>query len=158
MYKIMAAVMLLALARTAPAREYYIAYHKEQPKHSWVELIDPSSITTTNGITTARSLTIHSMDLWNDETVQYNCSSKQYNTVTSLMHMASGTVIDRSNLPDVGKWQSISPSSLDELVLTEVCNWSTSKMVGDSVFHAPDLDTAAHLISGVLFEVDYNTK
>jgi hypothetical protein len=157
MYKIIGAVVLLALARTATAADFYLAYINEKPKDRWVELIDPSSITTTNGITTARSLQVRAMDLWNDNVVQYNCSSKQYNIVTSLMHLASDTVIDRSNLHDVGKWQSISPGALDELMLRKVCNWSPTKMVGNS-YSAPDLHTAAHLISVKLFNLDYDTK
>lgn len=151
---------VLFAARPAAAADFFIIYLDTAGDDYSVELMDPASIqTTADGHKTVRESSISSMELWQDNVMEYDCSSHRYQTVSSKAHMGGGDTIDRSNIPGmVGVWDTAQPDELAYLAHDTVCNWTPDKMTGSAVYSAPDFETAEHNISGRLFEMENEKK
>jgi hypothetical protein len=148
-----------ALFASSPAHaaDFYMIYVSASGDDYSVELMDPASIrTTADGHKTVRESSISPMDLWQDNVIEYDCSSYRYKTVSSIAHMAGGDTMDRSTLDGmVGVWDTAKPNQLAYLAHDTVCNWTSSKMTGNSVYSATDFETAEHRLSDRLFQLEY---
>ncbi len=145
----------------ARAADYYIVYVSTDPDDYWLELIDPATIATDpNGHRTVTGANIRSMDLWNDETYEFDCSTQRYRTVSSISHLAGGSTLDRSTIAGlaIGEWVTAQPGDLALLTHDVVCQWSSDKMTGDAVYSAPDFPTAESRISDRIFELEQKQK
>lgn len=153
------ALLLGTLFASGPANaaDFYILYASISGDDYFVELMDPASIKTTpDGHKTVRESSIRSMDLWQDNVIEFDCSSYRYKTLSSISHLAGGDTLDRSTMDDaVGVWDVAKPDEIAYLAHDTVCNWTSSKMTGNYVYTAPDFETAEHRLSEKLYELEY---
>lgn len=147
----------LFVSRTAYAADFYMLYISASGDDYSVELIDPASIkTTADGHKTVRESSISPMDVWQDNVIEYDCSSHRYKTLSSITHLAGGSTIDRSTIEGmVGVWEDAQPDELAYLAHDTVCDWTSSKMTGNQVYSAPDFETAETRLSDKLYELEY---
>jgi hypothetical protein len=147
----------LCVSRPAHAADFYMLYVSASGDDYSVELIDPASIkTTADGHRTVRESSISPMDLWQDNVIEYDCSSYRYKTLSSIAHLAGGDTMDRSTIEGmVGVWDTANPGELAYLAHDTVCNWTSSKMTGSQVYSAPDFETAETRLSDKLYELEY---
>ncbi len=54
---------------------------------------------------------------------EFNCSSKEYRYVESYDYNAEGSVIDKGDYRSIQKWQSVTPETMDELILDNICDY-----------------------------------
>ena len=153
------ALLLGALFASGPthAADFYLLYVSASGDDYFVELMDPASIKTTpDGHKTVHESSIRSMDLWQDNVIEFDCSSYRYKTLSSISHLAGGDTMDRSTFDDtIGVWDTAQPDEIAYLAHDTVCNWTSSKMTGSYVYTAPDFETAEHRLSEKLFELEY---
>lgn len=144
----------------ACASDFYMVYVSTSGDDYSVELIDPSSIRTTqDGHRAIREASISPFQLWQDNVIEYDCSNHMYKYISSIAHMGGGDTIDRSGLPGmVGNWDTAKPNELAYLAHDTVCNWSSDKMTGNSVYTAKDFEDAVRRISDRLLELEYHNK
>jgi len=143
--------------RPACAADFYMLYVSTSGDDYSVELLDPASIQTMpDGHRTVRESSISPMELWQDNVMEYDCSSYRYETLSSKAHLAGGDMIDRSTMAGmVGVWDTAKPNELAYLAHDTVCNWTSGKMTGSSVYTAPDFETAETRLSDRLYELEY---
>lgn len=150
----------LVAPRPATAADFYILYLSTDPDDFSVELMDPASIRTTpDGHKTVREASISPLELWQDNVMEYDCSTKRYQTLSSKAHLAGGDDIDRSTIPGmVGVWDTAAPDELAYLAHDTVCGWTGKEMTGDSVYTAPDFESAELSISERLYQMENEKK
>jgi hypothetical protein len=147
----------LFMSRSAYAADFYMIYVSASGDDYTVELMDPASIkTTADGHKTVRESSISPMDLWQDNVIEYDCSSYRYKTLSSIAHLAGGDTMDRSTIEGmVGVWDTAKPGELAYLAHDTVCNWTSAKLTGSQVYAAPDFETAETRLSDKLYELEY---
>lgn len=147
----------LCVSRPAAAADFYMLYVSASDDDYSVELMDPASIkTTADGHKTVRESSISPMDLWQDNVIEYDCSSYRYKVISSIAHLAGGDTMDRSTIDGMtGVWETANPGELAYLAHDTVCNWTSSKMTGDQVYSAPDFETAESRLSDKLYDLEY---
>src|ERR1700679_2862094 len=106
---------IVFIGRVAGAADFYMLdISKDDDGDYSVELMDPASIKSTpDGHKTVRESSVSAMELWQDNVIEYDCSSYRCKTVSSAAHLAGGDMIDRSGLPGmVGTWDTAEPKTL----------------------------------------------
>lgn len=135
-----------------------MVYVQTDGDDKFVELLDPSSITTlANGHKIGSVSNISEFDLWQIDKMEFDCSSHQYQILTAISHLGGGDMMDVTHLHANG-WEQVKPDEVDSLVYDTVCNWTPAKLTGSPVYSAADFPTAEHLISNRLYELGRQKK
>ena len=149
MRRILFVLALMPIALPARAADFYILNISDDYR---VLLLDPTTIVATpDGHRIYHLAEISEFDLWVDDRVESDCAGGRIRKLSALSHLAGGGTVP--GLASPADWDAGGAGSAVASVNDVVCQWPDSKPTGNSVYAAPDFETAVTRISGSVTDI-----
>ncbi len=161
MRKFLMAFGLCALVSVGPAcaADFYVL---DVTDDGHAILLDPATITDQpNTIKRFHLADIGVFTLWVDNIMEVDCSTERWRKVSSVSHLAGGTLEDEYGPSSPGyslDWNALGPDSTGAYIHDVVCKWPADKPTGDAVYEAPSFQAVMEQISNRLYERENEKK